>query len=367
MKIAKILCVLIFLASNCWGITFGRGGGAVISPGDMDTSSNSNFVIRSNLNTLTTQTITADSQSVDPSGIYYANQVHVVNSDSGSIDLLSNPQIVAGNDGQIVWFCGDSDTNFIILDDGNGVATKGAASINLTSQTCLLAQYRTVDSAWVEIIRVSTSNVGGTDTQVVYIDGTTPTGDSGLTYNKTTKILTVTGGITSNCDPATDADACDTKAVLDDASPDSPDSGGVDLKFVDNGTDARLEYIADGYALKSMKPDRLVTVTTSATITLTNEECSRDASITNNDADALLVNLCASPRIGSIVCVKDAAGGVITLNPDNSDVIIWAGTAESAGDAIVSSGVVGEMACVEAITTGVWLGEAGGVGTWTPE
>jgi len=49
-------------------------------------------------------------------------------------------------------------------------------------------------SKWINT-GIATGAIVASDTQVIYMDGTQPSGDSGLTYNKTTDILTLTAGL----------------------------------------------------------------------------------------------------------------------------------------------------------------------------
>lgn len=313
--------------------------------------------------TLATQTVTADTDTLSCGTTTFGELTLPVTTSGGAINLLSNPQLAAGVDKQICRICGTSDTDFVVLDDGAGLDL--LASINLTDKVCLLLEYVALDSVWRQRSVSATTTIGGTDRQVLFKDGIAATGEAGFTYID--GVLSVANGVASACDPTVDVDRCDNQAIYDTQSPDSPASGSCDFKWVSNGTAAALEYICgDGFSLQRTDRERFVAVTTDASVTLTNEQCWA-ATITNNDADALTVNLCATPQVGSLVCVKDAAGGVITVNPDNADSIIWDGVLETAGDAIVSSGTIGDIACFEAITSGVWFGDRGGTEPWIPE
>lgn len=208
-----------------------------------DTSSNNNLVVRGNLNNLTTQTITVDSEQVDDFGlIHYATHVHVVVSDSGSINLLSNPQIVDGVANQTEWFCGDSNSNFIILDNGNGLVLTASTSISLTANTCIKMQYRNND--WYEIIRTPALVIAGTDTQVIYNDSGVLAGSPNLTFSGT--VLTSSGGFTSVCDPTVSDCNQQWFHELDNHPGDPTDTGLVNVGFVDDC----LEWFVGSSVLK---------------------------------------------------------------------------------------------------------------------
>lgn len=54
---------------------------------------------------------------------------------------------------------------------------------------------------------------------------------------------------------------------------------------------------------------------------------------------------------------------VVTIDPDGNDIIVLGGVAESAGEAIVSSGAVDESICLIGLSDAIWVAKAG-VGTW---
>lgn len=91
------------------------------------------------------QTITA-SGGIDPSAALLEIQ-----SDGGRVTITKNPQIDSGLDGQQLQLRGSSDTNTVILTDGNGLHLHG--SVELKDHDLLVLSYDTDDSQWEEISR----------------------------------------------------------------------------------------------------------------------------------------------------------------------------------------------------------------------
>jgi hypothetical protein len=140
--------------------------------------------------------------------------------------------------------CGTSDANYPILEDGNGLDLRSAA--NMQNLFCLQLQYVQADDVWRERWRTPTAAVGGTDTQCIFMDGATPNGDAGCTYNKTTNVLTATGGFVSTCDFATET--CINTEVHETTAPADPtDTGRCTWGFHAN----ELKWFCGGDSLKS--------------------------------------------------------------------------------------------------------------------
>lgn len=73
-----------------------------------------------------------------------------VQGDGGAIDITANPQIQAGTiDGQEMILVGRSDTNTVLLEDGNGLSLNG--SCLLGSNVTITLSWDT--SVWVEVSR----------------------------------------------------------------------------------------------------------------------------------------------------------------------------------------------------------------------
>jgi len=74
----------------------------------------------------------------------------------------------------------------------------------------------------------------------------------------------------------------------------------------------------------------------------------------NGDADAIEIDLDAAV-VGMNILIVDKAGGAITLDPNGTDVIVYDGTAASAGEAIISSGAKGDFIGLICLTANEWI------------
>ena len=98
-------------------------------------------------------TPTGDQVIVAGTGITVAmlKRVCRVAGNSGNIDITANPQIADGVDGQIVTFQGTHDTDTVQFDDGNGIATAGAASRTLGQGDMFTVLFDAGDDLWYEV------------------------------------------------------------------------------------------------------------------------------------------------------------------------------------------------------------------------
>jgi len=78
--------------------------------------------------------------------------MHVVGS-GGAVDVIANPQIVAGSSGTILTLRGTSDTNTVTLHNGDGLDLMDGASIILQNGKKITLAYSTATSTWVEASR----------------------------------------------------------------------------------------------------------------------------------------------------------------------------------------------------------------------
>lgn len=69
---------------------------------------------------------------------------------NSAIDISANPQIAAGTDGQVIKITGLSDTNTLLLEDGNGLQLAGGVSFTLGAGDVIQLHYVTSLSVWVE-------------------------------------------------------------------------------------------------------------------------------------------------------------------------------------------------------------------------
>lgn len=86
-------------------------------------------------------------------GITVTRKIMRVAGNGGAIDITADPQIVAGEDGQIVIIQGTHDTNTVTLDDGTGLAL--SAQCVLAAQDNITLMYDSGDSEWIETSRCS--------------------------------------------------------------------------------------------------------------------------------------------------------------------------------------------------------------------
>jgi hypothetical protein len=73
-----------------------------------------------------------------------------VESTGGKITLTSNPQILAGYDGQKITIEGMSDPNSITVVNGNGVVTKSGSSIEFKNNVVASFHYTASKTLWIE-------------------------------------------------------------------------------------------------------------------------------------------------------------------------------------------------------------------------
>ena len=99
--------------------------------------------------------------------------------------------------------------------------------------------------------------------------------------------------------------------------------------------------------------ESLVGKDTDPTITVTLTQC-RNGVRLNNDADAVHYDL-PNVELGLSVMIYDLKGGVITIDPNLTDVILLNGVTVGAGDTIESSGTIGELITLIGISDTEWL------------
>jgi hypothetical protein len=75
-----------------------------------------------------------------------------IQGNGGSQTLTASPRIGAGTtDGQELLLCGTSNTNTVIIPDGQGVAQNGSVTLSAHSQ--ILYSWNSGSSLWVEVSR----------------------------------------------------------------------------------------------------------------------------------------------------------------------------------------------------------------------
>lgn len=84
-------------------------------------------------------------------GITVTNEFMKIKGSGGAVDITANPQIVAGTNGQQVTLMGQSDTDYVTLDDGAGLHLHGQATIG--DKDAITLRYDSTDSEWQEISR----------------------------------------------------------------------------------------------------------------------------------------------------------------------------------------------------------------------
>lgn len=72
---------------------------------------------------------------------------------TSAINITANPQIVAGNDGDVIELTGLSDVNTLTLDDGTGLQLQGGISFVLGSGDVICLKYVASLNVWVEKFR----------------------------------------------------------------------------------------------------------------------------------------------------------------------------------------------------------------------
>lgn len=89
-------------------------------------------------------------------GLNFINDALIkVTGSGGAVDITADPQIVAGQNGQILVIVGDSDTNTVTFDDGTGLALDGGVSAVLGNNDVLQVAYDSGDAVWYEISRTN--------------------------------------------------------------------------------------------------------------------------------------------------------------------------------------------------------------------
>lgn len=89
----------------------------------------------------------AGSSSITPDKTMIA-----LTSTSGEVEMSANPQISAGKDHQEITIIGNSDTNYIVFIDGNGLSLR-TDKIYMKQDVVLKLMYSTILSKWVETSR----------------------------------------------------------------------------------------------------------------------------------------------------------------------------------------------------------------------
>jgi len=98
--------------------------------------------------------ITALQQSVaDSQDGSHQDYYMLVQGDGGAIDITGNPQIVDGSDGNRITLEGTSDTNTLLLEDGNGLALAGGVSMTLKDNQTITLVYDSDADLWRETSR----------------------------------------------------------------------------------------------------------------------------------------------------------------------------------------------------------------------
>jgi len=72
---------------------------------------------------------------------------------SGATDITADPQISAGQNGDILTIHGTSDTNYIKLENGTGIELKGGESFTIGNNDVITLVYDSTKSKWVETSR----------------------------------------------------------------------------------------------------------------------------------------------------------------------------------------------------------------------
>ncbi|GEM_PF-1764531 len=86
-------------------------------------------------------------------GITVTKGIMRIQGNGGAIDITADPQVVAGQDGQLVVLQGDSNTNTVKLDNGTGLQLAGGVSFTLGKGDIIEFTYDSGDTLWYEIRR----------------------------------------------------------------------------------------------------------------------------------------------------------------------------------------------------------------------
>lgn len=84
--------------------------------------------------------------------ISFSNSYYMKIIGDGAIDIIANPQISAGQNGDKITIEGTSDTNYVLLEDGDGVELRNG-SITIKNKSIISLVYDTTKSEWVEVSR----------------------------------------------------------------------------------------------------------------------------------------------------------------------------------------------------------------------
>ena len=88
-------------------------------------------------------------------GITVTKGIMRVAGDGGAIDITADPQIVDGQEGQIVYIQGDNNTNTVKLDDGTGLALTSGISFTMGVGDIIALTFDVGDDVWYEISRAN--------------------------------------------------------------------------------------------------------------------------------------------------------------------------------------------------------------------
>lgn len=92
------------------------------------------------------------SQEFREDGVHINYFMHVIG-ESAPTDIVANPQIIAGQDKEQVTLYGTSDTNYLLLEDGDGLSLIGGVSMKLKNTDVITLVYTSADTTWRETSR----------------------------------------------------------------------------------------------------------------------------------------------------------------------------------------------------------------------
>jgi len=85
--------------------------------------------------------------------ISFGNRYYMKVNGGGAIDITINPQISAGSQGDILTVEGTSDTDTVLLENGNGVELSGGVNYTFKNGSIMTLVYDAIKSKWVETSR----------------------------------------------------------------------------------------------------------------------------------------------------------------------------------------------------------------------
>lgn len=88
-------------------------------------------------------------ESISFGSVYYMKIVGA----TAALDITADPQIVAGQNKDLLTIHGTSDTNTVLLEDGAGVELRGGVSFTIGNNDVISLVYDTAKSKWVEVAR----------------------------------------------------------------------------------------------------------------------------------------------------------------------------------------------------------------------